>query len=129
MKRPFALWFLVGVNAVAAIVLFIASPLQNSGNRGLAFAILAAAHTVLAAGLAWRRNWARVLMLIYAVFQFAGLTIGVVVAAAFVQADGWTPYHAMLFVVAAVVLPLLLWATLYLLGPAGQALFPEKLKR
>ena len=85
--------------------------------------IVGTIHVALAIGL-WRmKNWARILMICYALFQFTGLSIGTMITLAFVQADGLAPDAARFLLLAAVGLPLLLWALIYLLRPAGQSLF------
>lgn len=121
-KPNLAVWIMVAANAAAAIGLLAAWPWQ-SGLRGMLFLIVGMVHVVLTVGL-WRmKNWARILMICYALFQFAGLSIATVVTLALVQEDGLTPGARLELVLAGVVLPLLLWAAIYLLRPAGQALF------
>ena len=69
------------------------------------------------------KNWARILMIGGALFQFTGLLTGVIIRAALVQAGDLVPDATLFFLLAAVSLPLLLWAPIYLLRPAGEALF------
>jgi hypothetical protein len=122
MRPNIAIWVMVVANALAAIGLLAAWPWQ-SGVRGMLFFIVGTIHVALAIGL-WRmKNWARILMICYALFQFTGLSIGTMITLAFVQADGFTPDSARFLLLAAVGLPLLLWALIYLLRPTGQSLF------
>jgi hypothetical protein len=122
MKPNLAIWIMVVANAFAAIGLLAAWPWQT-GVRGMLFFMLGIVHIVLAAGL-WRmKNWARILMVCYALFQFAGLSIGTMITLALVQADGLTAGATRFLALAAAGLPLLLWALIYLLRPAGQSMF------
>jgi hypothetical protein len=125
MKRNAAIWVLVIANVLAAIGLLVSWPWQ-SGLRGMFFFVFGLLHIVLAAGL-WRlQNWARILMIAYALFQLTGLGIWTLITLAMVQMDGSTPESTRLFLLAGVALPLLLWAVIYLLRPAGQSLFLER---
>lgn len=125
MKPAFAIRFLVVANALAAVGLLAAWPWQT-GVRGMLFFVIGIVHVVLAAGLWGKRNWARILMICYAAFQFAGLTIGTMIRLALVQADGLSPDAAGFLLLAAVALPLLLWAMVYLLRAAGQSQFAAR---
>ncbi len=113
---------MVVANMVAALGFLAAWP-WATGQRGMLFFIAGIVHAVLAAGL-WRmKNWARILMIGGALFQFTGLLTGVIIRAALVQAGDLVPDATLFFLLAAVSLPLLLWAPIYLLRPAGEALF------
>ena len=125
MKRNAAIWVLVLGNAAAAIGLLGSWPWQT-GLRGLFFFMFGLLHIVLAVGLWGLHNWARVLMIAYALFQLAGLTIWTMISIAMVEMDGWTPEARHTVALAAVALPLLLWALIYLLRPAGQARFSSE---
>lgn len=90
------------------------------------FFLMALVHVALAAGL-WRmKNWARILMICYAAFQFAALSVATLTALALMTADGFTTATRIRLLLAAIGLPLLLWAVIYLLRPAGQALFVRR---
>lgn len=90
------------------------------------FFLMALVHVVLATGL-WRmKNWARILMICYAAFQFAALSVATLTALALMTADGFTTATRIRLLLAAIGLPLLLWAVIYLLRPAGQALFVRR---
>ena len=87
------------------------------------FLVVGVVHLVLATGL-WRmKNWARILMICYAAFQFAALSLAAMTVLVLVIADGLTADARNRLLLAALGLPLLLWALIYLLRPAGQALF------
>ncbi|MGH8632330.1 MAG: hypothetical protein ACREU7_16395, partial [Burkholderiales bacterium] len=106
MKPNSAIWFMVVANAIAAAGLLAAWPWQT-GARGMLFFITGVVHLVLAAGL-WRmRNWARILMICYAAFQFAALSIAAMTALALVMADGFTAAAGNRLLLAALGLPLL----------------------
>lgn len=117
-----SIWFMIVANVLAAAGLLTAWPWQT-GVRGMLFLTVGIVHGVLAMGL-WRmHNWARILMICYSAFQFAGLSIGTMIRLALVQADGFTPDAGRFLLLAAIGLPLLLWAMVYLLRPEGQSLF------
>ena len=125
VKPNLPILFMVAGNALAAVGLLSAWPWQT-GPRGMLFFLLAVVHVVLAAGL-WRmKRWARVLMIGYAAFQFAALSVAALTALALVMADGLSAPTRNRLLLAAIGLPVLLWAALYLLRPTGQALFARR---
>lgn len=125
MKRNAAIWVLVAGNAIAAVGLLASWPWQD-GLRGFFFFTFGLLHIGLAVGLWKVQNWARVLMIAYALFQLVGLGIWTLITLAMVDVDGMTPDAARLFVLAGIALPLLAWALVYLLRPSGQAPFVQR---
>ena len=125
MKRPLPLWFLVAANIAAAAGFLAAWPWQT-GLRGMLFLPMGIVHLVLAAGLWSMRNWARILMICYAALQLAALSVATLSALVLAMAGGLTAGAHNRLLLAALGLPLLLWTLIYLLRPAGQALFVRR---
>jgi hypothetical protein len=113
--RPSGIKVLVGVNAITAIALLIMFP-QYSGARALLYLFIGLLHAVLAAGLYFQSNWARVLMIVYALFQVAGMSLWALIGLMTLVAQPLSTEKAQFLVLAAVAIPFLAWSVFYLLG-------------
>lgn len=112
--RPTGIKVLIAVNALAALVLFVMFP-QYSGGRALLYLGVGILHGVLAAGMFLRQNWASIVMIVYALFQVAGMTLWSLIGLMTLVAEPLTPGKAQFLIFAAFAIPFLAWAALYLL--------------
>ncbi len=113
--RPSGIKVLVAVNAITAIALLIMFP-QYSGARALLYLFIGLLHAVLAAGLYFQSNWARVLMIVYALFQVAGMSLWALIGLMTLVAQPLSTEKAQFLGLAAVAIPFLAWSVFYLLG-------------
>ena len=114
VRRPRGLMVLVTVNAVAAIILLIMSPLYPGG-RGLLYLCAGILHAVLALGLFRAYNWARVIMIIYALFQAVGMSLWSLIGLMTLAVQPMTAAKAGFLGFALVAVPFLVWSVVYLL--------------
>ena len=105
---------IIAVNALAAIVLIAMFP-QYSGGRALLYLCVGILHGVLAFGLFRRYGWASVVMIVYALFQVAGMALWSLIGIMTLVAEPLTPPKAQFLLFAAVAIPFLSWAAIYLL--------------
>ena len=118
--RPVGIKVLVAVNAVTALILLVMFP-QYSGGRALLYLCVGILHAVLGVGLYFQTNWARVLMIIYALFQVAGMGLWSLIGLMTLLAVPVSTEKAEFLVLSAVAIPFLLWSALYLLGQLRKA--------
>ncbi len=111
---PAGVLVLVAANVAGAVFFAIACP-GETGGRAIACTALVLVHATLAFGLYHTYNWARVIMLIYALFQIAGLATAAVVALLMLQAKPFTAWTGVMFGLALVLIPFLSWACTYLM--------------
>lgn len=113
-NRPTGIKVLIAVNALAALALLVMST-QYSGGRALLYLGVGILHAVLAFGLLRSYTWASVVMIIYALFQVAGMGVWSLIGLMTLVAEPLTPATAQFLVFAALAIPFLVWAALYLL--------------
>ena len=113
-NRPTGIKVLVAVNALAALALLAMFP-QYTGGRALLYLSVGILHTVLALGLFRSYAWASIVMIVYALFQVAGMAIWSLIGIMTLVAEPITPEKAQFLVFAALAIPFLVWAALYLL--------------
>ncbi|UCH49186.1 MAG: hypothetical protein JSU95_05205 [Betaproteobacteria bacterium] len=114
INRPIGIKVLVIVNAFGALVL-LAMFTQYSGGRALLYLCVGILHGVLALGLFRRYVWASIVMIIYALFQVAGMALWSLIGLMTLAAEPLTPAKAQFLLLSAVVIPFLGWAAIYLL--------------
>jgi len=113
-SRPTGIKILITVNALAAVVLLAMFP-QYSGGRALLYLCVGILHGVLAFGLFQRYGWASIVMIVYALFQVAGMTLWSLIGIMTLVAEPLTPAKAQFLLFAAFAIPFLSWAAIYLL--------------
>ena len=113
--RPTGIKVLVAVNALTALSLLIMFP-QYSGGRALLYLCVGLLHGLLGAGLYFQANWARVLMIVYALFQVAGMSLWSLIGLMTLVAQPLSTDKAQFLALAAVTIPFLTWSVLYLLA-------------
>ena len=113
-SRPTGIKVLIAVNALAAILLLAMFP-QYSGGRALLYLCVGILHGVLAFGLFQRYGWASIVMIVYALFQAAGMALWSLIGIMTLVAEPLTPAKAQFLLFAAVAIPFLAWAAIYLL--------------
>lgn len=114
LKRSTGIKVLVAVNALAALILLVMFP-QYSGGRALLYLCVGILHAVLSLGLFLRHNWASILMIIYALFQVAGMALWSLIGLMTLVAAPLTAEKAQFLALSAVAIPFLAWSVLYLL--------------
>ena len=119
---PRALLVIAAVNFAAALFFLAALPAQDGG-RVIACIGLVVVHLLIGGGLLLRMNWARALMLVYALFQIAALATAAVVAILSLQLKPFTAWTATILVLTLVLIPFLVWGSRYLLRETTRALF------
>lgn len=119
---PKSLLIIVAANVAAMVFFIIAFPTQ-SGGPAIACIGLVILHALIAVGLLWRMNWARGLMIAYALFQIAAVATAAVVAILSLQLKPFTTWTATQLILAAVLIPFLWWASAYLMRDTTRALF------
>lgn len=72
-------------------------------------------HVVLAVGLYLRYGWARIAMIIYAVFQSAGMALWSLIGLMTLIAEPLDRAKATFLMLSAIAVPFLIWAIIYLL--------------
>jgi sulfite exporter TauE/SafE len=122
-SRPVGIKVLVAVNALAALTLLIMFP-QYTGGRALLYLCVGILHGVLGIGLFLQANWARVLMIVYALFQVAGMSLWALIGLMTLVAQPLSAEKAQFLVLAAVAIPFLSWSVFYLLGQLRRAADP-----
>jgi hypothetical protein len=105
---------LVVVNALAALALLAMFP-QYSGGRALLYLCVGSLHGLLAFGLFQRYGWASVVMIVYGLFQVAGIALWSLIGLMTLVAEPLTPAKAQFLLFAAVAIPFLAWSVIYLL--------------
>lgn len=121
-KPPIPLLIIVAANIAAMIFFLIVFPSQ-SGGPAIACLGLVLLHALIAGGLLLRMNWARGLMLAYALFQIAAVATAAVVAVLSLQLKPFTTWTATQLILAAVLIPFLWWASAYLMRESTRLLF------
>ena len=112
--RPRGIVVLIAVNAVVAIILLAMTP-QYAGGRALLYLCVGLLHGVLALGLYLRYGWARIVMIIYAVFQSAGMALWSLIGLMTLIAEPLDRTKATFLMLSVVTVPFLIWAIIYLL--------------
>lgn len=118
--RPAGMKVLVAVNALAALALLIMVP-QYTGGRALLYLCVGLLHGLLGVGLYLQSNWARVLMIVYALFQVAGMGLWSLIGLMTLVAQPLSSEKAQFLVLAAIAIPFLSWSAFYLLGQLRRA--------
>jgi hypothetical protein len=118
--RPAGIKVLVAVNALVALALLVMFP-QYSGGRALLYLCVGLLHGLLAAGLYFRSNWACVLMIVYALFQVAGMGLWSLIGLMTLVAEPLSTEKAQFLALAAIAIPFLSWSAFYLLGQLRKA--------
>lgn len=121
---PKPLLVIVAAN-VAALAFFLAVFPSQSGGPAIACLGLVLLHALIAGGLLWRMNWARGLMLAYALFQIAAVATAAVVAVLSLQLKPFTTWTATQLILAAVLIPFLWWTSAYLMRESTRVLFAQ----
>jgi len=111
---------LIAVNALVALALLIMFP-QYTGGRALLYLCVGLLHGVLGIGLYFQTNWARVLMIVYALFQIAGMSLWSVIGLMTLVAQPLSTEKAQFLALAVVAIPFLAWSVFYLLGQLRRA--------
>ena len=112
--RPTGLRILVTVNALTAIALLLMFP-QYTGGRALLYLCAGLLHGVLAFGLFHRYNWARIVMIVYALLQAAGMSLWSLIGLMTLMIEPLGRDKAQFLALAAVAIPFLVWTIVYLL--------------
>lgn len=118
-NKPTGIKVLIAVNAIAAVVLLAMFPFYGGG-RSLMYLCAGLIHTALAVGLARDYGWARVTMIGYALFQAAGLGSWSLIGIMTLVAEPLSPDKAWFLGFAAIAVPFLVWAAIYLLRRIDQ---------
>ena len=118
--RPAGIKVLVAVNALAALTLLVMFP-QYTGGRALLYLCVGLLHGLLGIGLYFQANWARVLMIVYALFQVAGMGLWSLIGLMTLVAQPLSTEKAQFLILAAVAIPFLSWSAIYLLGQLRRA--------
>ncbi len=118
--RPAGIRVLIAVNALVAVALLIMFP-QYTGGRALLYLCMGLLHGVLGIGLYLQTNWGRVLMIVYALFQVAGMSLWSLIGLMTLVAQPLSTEKAQFLVLAAVAIPFLSWSVFYLLGQLRRA--------
>lgn len=105
---------LIAVNALAAVAL-LAMFTQYSGGRALLYLGVGILHAVLAFGLLRSYGWASIVMIVYSLFQVAGMSVWSLIGLMTLVAEPLTPEKTQFLLFAAVAIPFLAWAAIYLL--------------
>ena len=119
---PKSLLIIVAAN-IAALVFFLVVYPSQSGGPAMACLGLVLLHALIAGGLLWRMNWARGLMLAYALFQIAAVATAAVVAVLSLQLKPFSIWTATQLILAAVLIPFLWWTSAYLMRESTRVLF------
>ena len=114
INRPTGLKVLVVVNALVAVALLTMFP-QYSGGRALLYLCVGILHGVLAFGVFQRYTWASIIMIIYALFQIAGMGLWSLIGLMTLVAEPLSEEKLQFLLFAAVAIPFLAWAAIYLL--------------
>ncbi len=113
-NRPTGIKLLIAVNALAALALLAMFP-QYTGGRALLYLCVGILHAVLAFGLFRNYGWAIIVMIVYALFQATGMGVWSLIGLMTLVAEPLTPAKTQFLLFAAVAIPFLVWAALYLL--------------
>lgn len=122
--RPTGIKVLITVNAITALALLAMFP-QYTGGRALLYLCAGILHGVLAGGLFFRYGWASIVMIAYALFQAVGMGLWSLIGLMTLVAEPLTEEKARFLMLAAVAIPFLVWAALYLLRQLRNAPSPE----
>jgi len=112
---PVGIKLLVVVNALVALTLLLMF-LQYTGGRALLYLCAGILHAVLALGLYLRQGWASIVMIAYALFQIAGMGLWALIGLMTLAVEPLSEEKARFLILAAVAIPFLSWAVVYLLG-------------
>ncbi|MGD2139654.1 MAG: hypothetical protein PVH25_04600 [Burkholderiales bacterium] len=112
--HPVGMKVLIAVNALAALVLLIMAP-QYSGGRALLYLCAGLLHGVLAAGLFFDFGWASIVMIAYALFQVAGMSLWSLIGIMTLAIEPLSQAKAQFLILAAAAIPFLAWSAMYLL--------------
>lgn len=119
---PKPLLVIATANIAAALICLGVLPSQG-GARAAGTLALAMLYGVIAGGLLWRRNWARGLMLAWALFQIGALATGSAVEVLMLQMKPFSAWTALLWIISLVLIPFLWWASVWLLRERTRSLF------
>ena len=114
-RRPLGIKVLVSVNILAAISLLVMFP-QYTGGRALLYLCVGSLHALLGVALYFQFNWARIMMIVYALFQVAGMSLWSLIGLMTLVAQPLSPDKARFLLLAAVAIPFLAWSVFYLLA-------------
>ncbi len=115
IRRPTGIKVLVVVNALVALALLAMFP-QYSGGRALLYLCVGILHGVLAFGMFQRYTWASIIMIIYALFQIAGMGLWSLIGLMTLVAEPLSEEKLQFLLLSAVAIPFLAWAAIYLLS-------------
>ncbi|SRR5581483_8826508 len=111
--HPAGIKVLIAANFLAAAGFAIGS-LPATGDRFIGCLVLAPLHVLLGFAL-WRGyRWGRILMLLYAVFQGAALTVGSVISILMLAGQPPTANTYGILGLAVFLIPFLIWTAVYL---------------
>lgn len=113
-SRPLGIKILIAVNFAAAAVLLLMVP-HYSGGRALLYLCVGLLHGLLGIGLYLRQNWARIVMIVYALFQSVGMALWSLIGLMTLMAEPLDADKAAFLAFSAVAIPFLFWAGIYLL--------------
>ena len=111
---PAGIKVLIVVNALVALVLLAMFP-QYTGGRALLYLCAGILHATLALGLYLRQGWAVIVMVAYALFQIAGMGLWALIGLMTLAVEPLSEEKARFLILAAVAIPFLGWAVVYLL--------------
>ena len=114
MNRPVGIRVLIAVNTLTALALLAMCP-QYSGGRALLYLVVGMLHALLGFALYRGYNWARVVMIIYALFQVAGMGLWSLIGIMTLAAEPLSNEKAQFLGFAAIAIPFLAWSVIYLL--------------
>lgn len=112
---PIGIRLLIVVNALVALTLLLMFP-QYSGGRALLYLCAGILHAGLALGLYLRQGWASIVMIAYALFQIAGMGLWALIGLMTLAVEPLSEEKARFLILAAVAIPFLSWAVVYLLS-------------
>jgi len=112
--RPAGIRVLIAVNALTALFLLVMFP-QYTGGRALLYLCAGILHALLALGLYLRQGWASIVMIAYALLQLTGMVLWALIGLMTLAIEPMSDEKAQFLVLAAVVVPFLIWTVLYLL--------------
>ena len=113
-KRALGIRILIIANACAALAMLAMAP-QYSGGRSLLYLCVGLMHGLLAAGIFFRYNWARVVTVVYALFQAAGMALWSLIGLLTLMAEPLDRDKAAFLLLSALIIPFLVWSVVYLL--------------